>query len=156
MASLQEAGMYYIDIRSPTNERKRVFSASSAAAGPGGSPDSVIANTPEKWIFANGSNVVGGSGYDIIFGILPSGTDTLDSSDSSWVIPIISNGNAEMLGNSAGNGLGSNNFTVVQAAGDVLLTAAQERDIAIYRAKEGVTFSFGNGKIFYTFEDDTA
>jgi len=157
MTSLQENGVYRIYVENTSGARKLVYTAMAGLAGPGGSPDGAIGNTPEKWQFAPATTVVGGSGYKLVFTVESAAADTLDASDATWVIPVNVNGNQSNVGNSAGaGGLGNDSFVVDLALADIALIAGRETVGAIYRAKEGTSFSFGGGKIFYTYEDDTA
>jgi len=157
MTSLQEPGNLSVFVVAPSGNRKQIKSASVAWWSPGGSPDGVPTNTPEKWNYLPLSNHRGGPGYSIVFEYTPAAVDGVDASDCFFQIPIMVNGNPEILGNSANAaGLGSNAFTVDLTFADYTTVANQTTQIYKVRAKEGVVFQIGGDRVNASIEDDTA
>jgi len=157
MTSLQEPGRMDVYVRAPSGARKLIKSASTAWWSPGGAPDGVPTNTPEKWNFLQLSPHRGGPGYFIDFEVTCPAVDGIDASDCSFQIPVIVNGNQEILGNSAhAAGLGSNAFSVDLTFADYTTVANQTVKIYSVRAKEGVVFQVGGDRVNAAIEDDTA
>jgi hypothetical protein len=155
MASAQIAGVYSIYIVAPSGNRRLIKSAANYVCAPGGSPDGVIANTPEKWSYLPLSNEQGSAGYSIEFTLTAGANATSDASDAIWVLPITVSGQAQTIGNdqSAG-GMGNSNFTVDLANADRAYVANVETPVARYRAKEGVNFRIGGGAFWLTHENN--
>lgn len=154
MASAQLAGTYRIYVENPSGRRELVASAPGYYFAPGGSPDGVIANTPEKWNHLPLSPITCGSGYKIVF-TYEGAAGTTDASDAVWVIPVNVNGTQQTVGNSAAaGGLGNSNFTVDLTFGDIAIVANVETPLCVLRAKEGVRFNVGGGKIWFTVENN--
>jgi len=161
MASGRLSGIYRIYLQSPSGSRRQVASASSTfwnVQGLGstdGTPSTTA--TPEKQNFLPLSQDAGSSGYSIVITAEVSTTDGMDASDCFATIPVMVNGNQEIIGLPGANGLGSNNFTADLSATDSTFTAGIEQDVCKIRAREGVKeFRVGGGKVFLSLENDTA
>lgn len=154
MASAQIPGKYAVYIENPAGTRKLIMANGSYWWGPGGSSDGTVANTPEKWNYLGPSPVTGGPGYKIVVTYC-GGAATSDASDGFWSVPVIVNGQQQVFGNSAhATGLMNDNFIVDLAAADVAYVASTETPVAIFRAKEGVRFSVGGGRVFMSIENN--
>lgn len=155
MASAQIGGQYSIYVANPAGVQKLVYSAAAYWWGPGGSSVGVIANTPEKWNYLPLSPWKGGSGYRIIVTLSAGAAATSDASDGVWIVPLLVNGQAQTFGNiAAAGGLGNSNFTGELTPGDNAYVAGVETPIQIIRAKEGVNFQLGGGRVFLSIEDN--
>jgi len=157
MASAQEPGRLDVYIKAPSGNRQKVYGAAIEWWAPGGSPDGVPANTPEKWNFLPLSPIRGTAGYMIEFEFTAPAVDGIDASDCSFQIPVMVNGNPEIIGNSAhAAGKGSDAFSVDLTFADYTTVANQTVQIYRLRANEGVQFQVGGGRVFASIEDDTA
>lgn len=155
MVSAQITGTYKVYIQSPRGARKLVKSAASYWWGPGGSSDGAVANTPEKWNFLDLSAHIGGSGYQLVFVIVAGAAATTDASDGVMIFPVVVNGEAQFVGNDdAAGGVGNDNFTVDRSPADEAFIAGVESIYQILRAKEGVSFQPGGGRVFWSIENN--
>jgi len=155
MASAQINGSYAIYIENPAGQRKLVKKTAAYWWAPGGSVDGVIQNTPEKWNVLAPSADKGAGGYKIVVTLTAGANSTSDASDGAWVIPVIVNGTAQSVGNAAhASGLGNDNFTVTLTPGDYAYVANVETPVAIYTAKENVTFRVGGDRVFLSIENN--
>ncbi len=155
MVSAQIAGTYKIYIEAPSGSRRLVSSANAYWWGPGGSSDAAIANTPEKWNTLPLSADIGGPGYRIVFTVTAGAAATMDASDGAMVVPVFVNGTQQNVGNDDhASGVGNDNFTVDYSPGDNALVAATETPYQILRAKEGVHFRVGGGRVFWSIENN--
>lgn len=154
MASAQLTGTYRIYIENPAGVRRLVAANGNYWWSPGGSPDGAVANTPEKWNYLALSKDRGAGGYKIVV-TYQGAAGTLDASDGFWSVPIIANGNAESFGNYAhSTGIMTNNFTAELYATDMAVVANVETPIQILRAKEGVVFQVGGGRVSLSIENN--
>ena len=155
MVSAQVPGNLKLYIRAPSGSRRLVASGDIYWFSPGGSSDGVIANTPEKWNFLPASADVGGPGYTLLVTFTVGTAATLDISDAAWVLPVIVNGNTQNIGNPAhASGLGNDSFVKDFEIGDSALVASVETTIAEIRAKEGVNFRVGGGRVSMSIENN--
>lgn len=154
MVSAYIKGTYRIYIESPSGTRKLVMSAPAYWYCLTGSSDGVIAQTSEKWNYLPVNKEVGVAGYKIVVTIQGVAA-TMDASDGVWIIPVIVNGILQIIGNPANvSGLGNDNFTTDLTPADITLVAANETPVAVIRAKEGIRFQVGGGKVFLSIEDN--
>ena len=101
------------------------------------------------------SKDTGGPGYKILITYAVGSAATSDASDSAWQIPIVVNGNPEILGNPAhASGLITDSFTTDLTPADVAYVAAVETPIGIFRAKQGVYFKVGGNRVFASWENN--
>ena len=154
MVSAQIPGLYRIYVVAPSGASKLIIPAPAYWFAPGGSSEGVVANTPEKWNFLPLSGHRGTGGYKIVI-TLQGVAATSDASDGAWMIPIFVNGSQQTIGNPAhAAGLGNDNFTVDLTPSDIAFVALNETKVAEFRAKEGVTFQVGGGRVFMSIEDN--
>lgn len=160
MVSAQIGGTYKLYIENPAGTRRLVASANAYWWGPGGSSVGVIANTPEKWNALMPSADTGAAGYKIVLTVTSGGAATADASDGAYIIPVmIANGaggfSTQNVGNPAhASGLGNDNFTVDLTPADSAFVAGVETPYMVIRAKEGVRFKVGGGRVFLSVEDN--
>jgi len=144
-------------MKAPTGETKEIMAASVSWFSPGGSADGTPANTPEKWNYLPLNGAKGKGGYQIIFEYTPAAVDGIDASDCFFQLPILVNGNRQIMGNSAhASGLVTDAFTVDLTFADYTTVAAQTTQIYKVRAKEGTVFQIGGDRVNISIEDDTA
>lgn len=137
----------------PTGSKKRVYSNHTRVLGPGGSPDGVIAATPDQLIDLP---VLRGVNGDKIFNVnekmhwtfKPTGAATTDASDATWAIPITyMDGSKDVL-----SGPSDANTWDVFVLGDVALIAGREYPVCELTVRQ--SFMLGGGKIFAVIENN--
>jgi len=154
MVSAQLTGTYRLYIENTQGVRRLVAANGSYWWSPGGSSEGAVANTPEKWNYLPLSRDVGKGGYKIVI-TYQGAAGTTDASDGFWSVPIVCNGNAESFGNIAhANGLMTNNFTAEVTPGDIAIVANLETPIQSIRAKEGIVFQVGGGRVNLSIENN--
>jgi len=153
MVSAEIHGNVKIYVRSPTGNSTKVFEArTEAVAQLTGSPDGVIAQTPEKWLVVglvgDPNNNYFYGGCELVVAFVPDANATLDISDARWVIPItLENGTMVTLAN---NTTAMNGYLI----GDSTVVAANETVLGIHRAPEGRNWLFGGGSIYISVMDN--
>lgn len=148
MASAALAGsVLKIYAVSPEGHRFLVAQGVTEYWGPGGSPDGVIANTPEKWAFIPLSSMTLTTGWKIIPTVIIATADGMDASDGAWQVPVVI------------RGIGTRHLTVANLGGTDLAAATTvtvEHDLGTgYTVPTGQELKIGGGKIWMSAENDT-
>jgi len=152
MVSKQVIGIVTFYRITPNGHKIKIYENNLAALGPSGSSEGTIASTPEKWLTLPVINakdkVLRVNDQLEITGTLV-GAETLDASDSQFVIPItFSDGGVGTL-------VAPDNTTEwdVKACGDLVMIA----DIEMSLCKKTIRkpFALGGGKIFLSMEDNS-
>lgn len=131
---------------SPEGHRTLITQGVTEYLGPGGSPDAVIANTPEKWAFVPLSPLVLGTGWKVVLTMILGTADGVDVSDGAWQIPVTI------------RGVGLRHLTVTDLGGIDLpaaTSATVEHDLGTgYTVPTGQQLKIGGGKIWVSAEND--
>jgi hypothetical protein len=130
-------------VKTPSGNQYLLYGNSSAALGPSGSSEGVIASTPEKWLSIPRDNKLIPVNSKIIVKVKLGTADGLDFSDGAMSIPVTTLGGAVKA-------LTNGDFTGTD------LAAATPVGIWIEFGYYTVTepLYFGGGKIFYSVEND--
>lgn len=132
---------------SPEGHRHLIAQGVTEYWGPGGSPDAVIANTPEKWAYVPLSPLVLTTGWKVMLSCILGSADGMDVSDGAWQVPVTI------------RGVGLRHLTVTDLGGADLAaatTVAVEHDLGTgYTVPDGQQLKIGGGKIWVSAENDT-
>jgi len=121
-------------------------------AGPGGSTGGTPANTPEKWNYLAPS-IVAGAGTALEFYVISKSTQTINTTDSYFNIPVTAGGQAGFIsGFTSAAAMGNNHFNLDTALTAVSAVSGQAQLLARISIKPGMTWSIGGGKLFVSLQ----
>lgn len=153
MASVQEPGIVRWYRITPSGNKILIYSGNTAALGPSGSADGVIASTPEKWTYVapiTDPNKVLRVNDQLLVTFESFAADGVDVSDCESSVPITyQDGTPDVL-----RAIDDSTEWDVKVAADKTLVANDETPLCVKTVRR--PFAFGGGKMFFSIEDDTA
>jgi hypothetical protein len=153
MGTTQLPGSIRLGVRSASGQTVWTKQGTAYWFGPGGSSGATPANTPEKWNVLGVSGVGGKAGSSLVVEVTASSSQTLNTTDTFWNLPVVVNGAVQYLQSPTTTAaMANDNFVVDQALAATALVAGVPTIVAVIRAKEGVNFNVGGDRVFVSFQ----